>query len=51
MSSQRGNNLWLIARRVYGKGLRYTAIYQANQDTIHDPDRIYPGQELRLPQR
>lgn len=47
----RGNSLWLIARRVYGQGLRYTAIYQANQDTIDDPDRIYPGQALRLPQR
>jgi LysM repeat protein len=46
----RGNSLWLIARRVYGKGLRYTAIYAANQDTIRDPQRIYPGQELRLPQ-
>lgn len=45
----RGNSLWLIARRVYGQGTRYTAIYAANQDTIRDPDRIYPGQELRLP--
>ena len=46
----RGNSLWLIARRVYGQGTRHTAIYQANQDTIGDPDRIYPGQALRLPQ-
>ncbi|MGD9614613.1 MAG: LysM peptidoglycan-binding domain-containing protein [Alphaproteobacteria bacterium] len=46
----RGNSLWLIARRAYGQGLRYTAIYAANQDTIRDPHRIYPGQELRLPQ-
>ena len=47
----RGNSLWLIARRIYGQGTRYTAIYAANQDAIRDPDRIYPGQELRLPQR
>jgi nucleoid-associated protein YgaU len=46
----RGNSLWLIARRVYGQGIRYTAIYRANQDMIRDPHRIYPGQELRLPQ-
>ena len=46
----RGNSLWLIARRVYGNGLRYTAIYPANQATISEPDRIYPGQALRLPQ-
>jgi LysM domain-containing protein len=47
---ERGNSLWLIARRVYGKGTRYTAIYAANQNTIRDPHRIYPGQELKLPQ-
>jgi nucleoid-associated protein YgaU len=47
----RGNSLWLIARHVYGDGPRYTAIYAANQDTIRDPDRIYPGQALRLPTR
>jgi nucleoid-associated protein YgaU len=47
---EHGNSLWLIARRVYGRGLRYTAIYEANQDMIRDPRRIYPGQELRLPQ-
>jgi hypothetical protein len=46
-----GNSLWLIARRVYGQGTRYTAIYQANQETIGDPGRIYPGQALRLPTR
>jgi nucleoid-associated protein YgaU len=45
----RGNSLWLIARRVYGRGPRYTAIYTANQDVIRDPERIYPGQALRLP--
>jgi hypothetical protein len=47
---ERGNSLWLIARRVYGKGTRYTAIYAANQNTIRDPDRIFPGQALKLPQ-
>jgi nucleoid-associated protein YgaU len=47
---ERGNSLWRIARRVYGKGIRYTTIYAANQDTIRDPHRIYPGQELKLPQ-
>jgi hypothetical protein len=48
---EHGNSLWLIARRVYGKGLRYTAIYEANQPAIQDPARIYPGQALRLPRR
>ena len=45
----KGNSLWRIARRVYGEGLRYTVIYQANQDQIRDPDLIYPGQVFSLP--
>ena len=45
----RGNSLWLIARQLYGQGLRYTAIYSANRDQIEDPNRIYPGQRFKLP--
>lgn len=47
---QPGNSLWRIARRVYGHGIRYTVIYQANKDQIRDPDLIYPGQVFHLPQ-
>ncbi|MDF2368901.1 LysM peptidoglycan-binding domain-containing protein [Sneathiella sp.] len=46
---QPGNSLWRIARRVYGEGVEYTVIYQANQDQIRDPDLIYPGQIFTLP--
>ncbi|WP_052715635.1 LysM peptidoglycan-binding domain-containing protein [Devosia chinhatensis] len=46
---RRGDNLWTIARRVYGEGVKYTAIYQANTGQIRDPDRIYPGQVFDLP--
>lgn len=46
---QPGNNLWRIASRVYGDGLRYTDIFQANADQIRDPDLIYPGQVFGLP--
>lgn len=46
---RRGDNLWTIARRVYGEGLKYTTIYQANTGQIRDPDRIYPGQVFSLP--
>ncbi len=45
----RGDNLWQISRRVYGSGLRYTVIYDANQEQIRDPDRIFPGQIFVLP--
>jgi nucleoid-associated protein YgaU len=44
-----GDNLWTIARRVYGSGLNYTTIYQANSDQIRDPHWIYPGQVFDLP--
>ena len=40
---QPGQSLWLLARRAYGTGFRYTVIYQANRGQIRDPDLIYPG--------
>ena len=45
----RGDSLWRISKRVYGKGLRFTVIYEANQQQIRDPRRIYPGQVFVLP--
>ena len=44
-----GDNLWTIAERAYGSGLRYTTIYQANDDQIRNPRLIYPGQVFDLP--
>jgi len=46
---QPGNSLWRIARRLYGEGLQYTVIYEANRDQIRDPDLIYPGQVFSAP--
>ena len=46
---QPGNSLWRIARRTYGRGVRYAVIYEANRDQIRDPDLIYPGQIFTLP--
>ena len=46
---RRGDTLWQISRRIYGKGVRYTTIYLANQDQINDPDRIVPGQVFGVP--
>lgn len=45
----RGDNLWQISRRAYGKGTRYTVIFDANQGQIRNPDLIYPGQIFVLP--
>ncbi len=46
---RRGDTLWRISRRVYGRGIRYTTIYTANRDQIENPDRIWPGQIFELP--
>ncbi len=46
---QPGNSLWRISRRVYGEGVRFSVIYQANRDRILDPDLIYPGQIFMVP--
>ena len=46
---QRGDNLWQISRQLYGAGVRYSTIYEANSDQIRDPDRIYPGQIFVVP--
>ncbi|MEM8986336.1 MAG: Ig-like domain-containing protein [Pseudomonadota bacterium] len=47
---QPGNSLWRIARRLYGRGVQYTVIYEANKSQIRDPDLIYPGQVLATPE-
>ncbi|WP_458093513.1 LysM peptidoglycan-binding domain-containing protein [Roseomonas sp. WA12] len=47
---QPGNNLWRIARDAYGRGIRYTVIYRANQAQIRNPSRIYPGQVFAVPE-
>ncbi len=47
---RRGDTLWEISRRVYGKGVRYTTIYLANANKIGNPDLIEPGQIFSVPQ-
>lgn len=46
----KGDNLWKIAKRLYGDGAQYTKIYNANKDVIGgNPDLIYPGQVFTIP--
>ncbi|MBP0494513.1 LysM peptidoglycan-binding domain-containing protein [Pararoseomonas indoligenes] len=47
---QPGHNLWRIARDAYGRGMRYTVIFRANQAQIRNPARIYPGQVFAVPE-
>jgi len=44
-----GDSLWGIAERELGSGARYTEIFAANREVIEDPDLIFPGQKIRIP--
>lgn len=48
---KKGDNLSKIAEAEYGKGHagRYKDIFEANKPMLKDPDKIYPGQTLRIP--
>lgn len=45
-----GDTLWGIARATYKDGFQWTKIYEANKDTIKNPNLIYVGQKIVLPQ-
>ena len=47
----RGDSLWALSRLAYGDGARFAVIYNANRAKIHNPNLIYPGQTLVLPQK
>jgi nucleoid-associated protein YgaU len=46
----KGDTLWKIAETHYGNGSKYTTIFEANKPMLSDPDKIYPGQVLRIPE-
>ncbi|MGQ0643859.1 MAG: LysM peptidoglycan-binding domain-containing protein [Gemmatimonadaceae bacterium] len=46
-----GDTLSAIARHEYGDANEWRVIYEANKHLIKNPDIIYPGQELTIPQR
>ena len=45
----RGDNLWRISRKIFGRGIRYTLIYEANANQIRNRNLIYPGQIFVVP--
>jgi nucleoid-associated protein YgaU len=48
---KKGDNLWKVAEAAYGKGkgAKYKVIFEANKPMLTHPDKIYPGQVLRIP--
>ena len=48
---RRGDTLSAIAKRYYGSGSGYRAIYKANRDRVRNPHLIYPRQRLYIPHR
>jgi nucleoid-associated protein YgaU len=44
-----GDTLGGIAKKFYGKASLYTRIHEANKELIPDPNKIYPGQKIKIP--
>jgi nucleoid-associated protein YgaU len=44
-----GDSLSKIAGKYYGDVQKYNTIFEANKPMLSDPDKIYPGQVLRIP--
>jgi nucleoid-associated protein YgaU len=44
-----GDNLSKIAKKFYGDANKYPVIFEANKPMLSHPDKIYPGQVLRIP--
>lgn len=47
---EKGDTLWAVAEKAMGNGAHYTKIFEANKPMLSHPDKIYPGQMLRIPQ-
>jgi LysM repeat protein len=45
----KGDTLGKIAKHYYGNAMKYPEIFEANKPMLKDPDLIYPGQVLRIP--
>jgi len=46
---EKGDTLWAISQKSYGDGAKYKLIFEANRPMLSHPDKIYPGQVLRIP--
>ncbi len=46
-----GDSLSRIAKRAYGDGNAWKRIFDANTDVLKDPNKIFPGQRLKIPKK
>ncbi|MDB4188061.1 peptidoglycan-binding protein LysM [bacterium] len=46
---EKGDTLWAISAKTLGNGAHYEKIFEANKPMLTHPDKIYPGQVLRIP--
>jgi nucleoid-associated protein YgaU len=46
---EKGDTLSKISKDAYGKAKFWKQIFEANRDVLKDPDKIFPGQVLKLP--
>ena len=46
---QQGDSLSAIAKKFLGNANEYPKIFEANREVIQDPNKIYPGQKIRIP--
>lgn len=47
---QKGDSLSKIAKAQYGDAGKWNQIFEANREVIENPDLIYPGQQIRIPE-
>ncbi len=47
---QSGDSLSKIAKEVYGDASKWQTLFEANREVIENPDLIYPGQQIRIPE-
>ena len=48
---EKGDTLWAISAKYLGNGAHYEKIFEANRPMLSHPDKIYPGQMLRIPEK
>ena len=46
---EKGDTLSALSKKYYGRASDYMKIYNANTDLLKDPDKIFPGQRLKIP--